>query len=93
MGPDPKTGQVPADPEQAARAMDSIKTTVEAAGLSLDGVVSVQIFCTDLKLYETLNAVYKTYFHGHIPSGRSSGRTSLRSGRHEVTGIAIKKTG
>ena len=60
MGLDPKTGQVPADPEQEARlAMDGVKTTVEAAGLSIDEVVSVQVFCTDLKLYETLNAVIR----------------------------------
>ena len=65
----PKTGQAPADPEQEARlATDGIKTTVEAAGLSMDEVLSAQVFCTDLKLYERFNAVYKTYLHGHHPA-------------------------
>ena len=44
--------------------MDEIKQTVESAGLSMDDVVSMQVFCTDLKLYDTFNDVYKTYFHG-----------------------------
>jgi enamine deaminase RidA (YjgF/YER057c/UK114 family) len=29
--------------------MDGIKQTVESAGLSMDGVVSMKVFCTDLK--------------------------------------------
>jgi reactive intermediate/imine deaminase len=95
IGLDGKTGQAPADPEQEPRlVMDGIKTTVEAAGLSMDEVVSVQIFCTDLKLYETFNAVYKTYFHGHYPARAFIGTDKLlRGGRYEVMGIAIKKTG
>jgi 2-iminobutanoate/2-iminopropanoate deaminase len=94
IGLDPKTGQAPADPEQEAhRVMDGIKTTVEAAGLSMDDVVSVEIFCTDLKLYETFNAVYKTYFHGQYPARAFIGTDKLlRGGRYEVMGIAIKKT-
>ena len=93
IGLDGKTGQAPADPEQEARrVMDGIKTTVEAAGLSMDEVVSVQIFCTDLKLYETFNAVYKTHFHGHYPARTFIGTDKLLcGGRYEVMGIAIKK--
>ena len=91
---DRKTRQAPADAGQEARlVMDGIKTTVEAAALSMDDVVSVQIFCTDLKLYETFNAVYKTYFHGDCPARAFIGTDKLlRGGRHEVMGIAIRKT-
>jgi Putative translation initiation inhibitor, yjgF family len=42
--------------------MDGFKSTVESAGLTMDDVVSVQVFCTDLKYYETFNNIYKTYF-------------------------------
>ena len=50
IGLDGKTGQAPADPEQEARlVMDGIKTTVEAAGLSMDEVVSVQRLPTGSK--------------------------------------------
>ena len=93
IGLDPKTGTPPASAEDEARlVMDGIKGTVEAAGLSMDDVVSVQIFCTDLKFYDTFNSVYKTYFHGDYPARAFIGTDKLlRGGRYEVMGIAIKR--
>jgi len=94
IGLDPKTGMPPASPEDEARlVMDGVKQTVESAGLSMDDVVSVQIFCTDLKLYDTFNGVYKTYFHGDYPARAFIGVNQLiRGGRYEVMGIAVKRT-
>src|SRR5438046_1122840 len=93
IGLDPKTGQAPADTEQEARmVMDGFKSTVESAGLTMDDVVSIQVFCTDLKYYETFNNAYKTYFHGDYPARAFVGAGSLlRGGRFEVLGIAVKK--
>jgi 2-iminobutanoate/2-iminopropanoate deaminase len=72
--------------------MEGIKKTVEAAGFTMDDLVSVQIFCTDLNLYDAFNAVYKTYFHGEYPARAFIGADKLlRSARYEVMGIAIKK--
>src|ERR1700751_6358465 len=54
IGLDPKTGQAPADAEvEGHLGMDGIKKTVENAGFSMDDIGSVQIFCPDLKLYDT----------------------------------------
>ena len=94
IGLDPKTGLAPADAEAEAHlVMDAIKKTVESAGLSMDDVVSVQIFCTDLKLYDTFNAVYKTYFHGDFPARAFIGVDKLlRNGHYEVMGIAVKRS-
>ena len=94
IGLDAKTGQAPDDPEAEARlVMDGIKKTVEAAGMSMDDIVSVQIFCTDLKYYSTFNDVYKTYFHGDFPARAFIGTDKLlRNGKYEVMGIAIKRT-
>lgn len=93
IGLDPKTGRAPTDAEQEARlVMDGIKKTVEAAGLSMDDVVSVQVFCTDLKFYDTFNAVYKTYFHDNYPARAFIGAEKLlRNGKYEVLGIAVKR--
>ena len=93
IGLDTKTGAPPASAEDEARlAMEQIKQTVEAAGMTMDDLVSVQIFCTDLKLYETFNGVYKTYFHGDYPARSFIGTDKLlRNGRYEVLGIAVKK--
>jgi 2-iminobutanoate/2-iminopropanoate deaminase len=94
LGLDAKTGAPPASPEDEAKmVMEGMKQTVESAGLSMDDVASVQIFCTDLKLYDTFNAVYKTYFHGDYPARAFIGAASLvRGARFEVMGIAVKKT-
>ena len=94
IGLDAKTDMPPASPEEEARlVMDQFKQTVESAGLSMDDVVSIQVFCTDLKLYETFNGVYKTYFHGDYPARAFLGAASLlRGGRYEVAGIAVKRS-
>lgn len=94
IGLDPKTNMPPATAEEEARlVMDGIKQTVESAGLSMDDVVSMQIFCTDLKLYETFNGVYRTYFHGDYPARAFLGAANLlRGGRYEVMGIAVKRS-
>jgi enamine deaminase RidA (YjgF/YER057c/UK114 family) len=59
----------------------------------MDDMVSIQVYCTDLKLYDTFNAVYKTYFHGDYPARMFVGIDKvLRGGRFEVMGTAIKKS-
>jgi len=94
IGVDVKTGQPPASAEDEARVvMDSIKQTVESAGLTMDDVVSMQVFCTDLKLYDAFNGVYRTYFHGDFPARAFIGADKLLlGGRFEVMGIAVKRT-
>lgn len=94
IGLDAKTNMPPASPEKEARlVMDQIKQTVESAGLSMDDVVSIQVFCTDLKLYDTFNGVYKTYFHADYPARAFLGAANLlRGGRYEVMGIAVKRS-
>lgn len=94
IGLDTKTGLPPASAEDEARmVMEGIKQTVESAGLSMDEVVSIQVFCTDLKLYDTFNGVYKTYFHGDYPARAFVGASNLlRGGRFEVAGMAVKKS-
>jgi len=93
IGIDAKTGMAPADAEEEARlVMDGIKKTVESAGLSMEDMVSMQIFCTDLKYYDTFNAVYKTYFHDNFPARAFVGTDKLlRNGKFEVLGIAVKR--
>ena len=94
IGLDAKTNMPPASPEEEARmVMNDIKQTVESAGLTMDDVVSMQVFCTDLKLYDTFNSVYKTYFHGDFPARAFLGAASLlRGGRYEVLGIVVKRS-
>jgi len=88
-----KTGKPPASAEEEATlAMEGIKETVEHGGMTMDDVVSVQVFCTDLSLYDTFNKVYRSYFHDQFPARAFVGSSALlRGAKFEVLAIAVKK--
>jgi 2-iminobutanoate/2-iminopropanoate deaminase len=90
---DPKTGQVPADPQAEAKlVMERVKRTVESAGLTMDDIVSMQVFCTDLALFEPFNSVYRTYFPHGFPTRAFLGTNALLRGAHfEVLGVAVRR--
>ncbi|HEY2809583.1 MAG TPA: Rid family hydrolase [Steroidobacteraceae bacterium] len=92
LGLDPKTGQAPADTgAEAVLVMDSVQSTLKAAGLSMDDLVSVTVYCTDLSLYDSFNRTYVGYFHGQLPARAMIGVASLlRGGHFEVQGIAVR---
>jgi 2-iminobutanoate/2-iminopropanoate deaminase len=92
LGVDPATGKVPADADAEIHlVMDSVKQTLERAGLTMADLVSVTIYCTDLDLYDKFNAVYRSYFQEHYPSRAFIGVAKLvRGARFEVAGIAVK---
>src|SRR5579872_309512 len=93
LGIDPRTGNAVADPAAEARAvMDAVKATVERAGLHMDDLASVTVYCTDLGLYDTFNGVYGGYFHGHHPARAFIGVAKLLRGAHfEVAGVAVRR--
>ncbi|HET9365503.1 MAG TPA: RidA family protein [Candidatus Angelobacter sp.] len=92
IGLDTKTGKPGATPEEEARlVLDGIKRTLEAAGLAMENLVSVQIFCSDVSLFEKFNTVYRTYFQGEFPARAFLGAGRLLfDARFEVQGIAGK---
>ena len=92
LGLDPKTGKVGATPEEEARlVLDGIKQTLESAGLTMEDLLSVQIFCSDVTLFEKFNVVYRTYFKGEFPARAFLGSGKLLfDARFEVQGIAGK---
>jgi enamine deaminase RidA (YjgF/YER057c/UK114 family) len=86
-------GEVPEDPADEARAvLDAIKDTLEQAGMTMDDLVSVQIFCSDVSNYGAFNGVYRTYFTKEFPARAFIGSGELLFGaRFEVMGIAVKR--
>ena len=71
--------------------LDAVKATVERAGLTMDDMVSVTVYCTDLNLYDTFNTVYKGYFHANYPARAFVGVAQiLRGGHFEVQGVAVR---
>ena len=71
--------------------LDQIAAVLAEAGMTMDDLVSVQVFCSDVALYDDFNAVYRTYFTGDPPARAFLGSgTLLRGARFEVMGIAVR---
>ena len=89
---DPATGKPPADVKAGARiVLDNIRRSVEKAGLTMNDLVWVQVFASNLADYAAFNEVYRTYFAGPLPARAFLGAGSLLGGAHfEVMGIAVR---
>ncbi len=92
LGVDPATGQAAADADTEAHlVLDAVKSTLEKGGLSMDDLVSVTVYCTDLSLYDKFNAAYRGYFHDHFPARAFIGVSKLVRGAHfEIAAVAVK---
>jgi 2-iminobutanoate/2-iminopropanoate deaminase len=92
IGMDPSTHKVGATADAEARlVMDAVKQTLSEAGLTMDDLTSVTVYCTELGLYDAFNAVYRSYFHGPFPARAFIGVNQLVRGAHfEVAGTAVK---
>ncbi len=78
--------------EEATLVLNDVKATLEKVGMSMDDLVSVQIFCSDVAHYDAFNRVYRTYFKKEFPARAFLGSGTLLFGaRFEVLGIAVKR--
>ena len=93
IGTDPETGAAPTEIRDEVKiVLDGMKRRLEMAGMTMDDLVTVQVFCPDLSLYEEFNAVYRTYFTGGYPARAFVGSGPLlRGGHFEVLGTAIRR--
>ncbi|MDQ3013634.1 MAG: RidA family protein [Acidobacteriota bacterium] len=92
LGIDPKTNQIPSDIEQEARLMlDGFKAVLGQAGMTMDDLVTVTLYCPDLTLFEKFNGVYRSYYKKDFPARAFIGSGPLLRGAHfEIQGIAAK---
>ena len=85
------SGQIPLDPAtmevvdgdfeaRARRVFDNLAAVAEAAGGSLDDVVKLTVFLTDLGNFATVNAVMEEYFSEPFPARAAVGVASLPKG-------------
>ncbi|NUS60344.1 MAG: RidA family protein [Lysobacter sp.] len=89
---DPDTGLlVEGDIEvQARRAFDNLKAVCEAAGGSLDDVVRLGLYLTDLDQFARVNAVMSDYFAAPYPARSTIGVSALpRGAQFEVDAIVV----
>ena len=85
------SGQIPLDPKtmefvagdfeaRARQVFDNLKAVAEAAGGSLDQVVKLTIFLTDLDNFATVNSVMEDYFQQPYPARAAVGVAELPKG-------------
>ena len=92
LGVLPGTTTIPESVEEEAHlAMQNIGAALALAGMSFDHIVQLQVFCSDVSLWERFNAVYRTYFTGPLPARAFLGSGPLLFNAHfELIGIAVK---
>jgi reactive intermediate/imine deaminase len=85
------SGQIPLDPAtmevvdgdfetRARRVFDNLAAVAAAAGGSLDDVVKLTVFLTDLDNFATVNSVMEDYFQQPYPARAAVGVASLPKG-------------
>ena len=92
-GVDLATMKVPADiKDEIKLMMDDYKSILAMAGMTMDDLVSITVYCPDLSLYSAFNDIYRTYFTKGFPARAFIGSGPLLFGmRFEMQAIAIKR--
>ena len=89
LGTDPQTGKLVAGGIEAetTQLIQNIKTVLEDAGTTLNDVVSVTVYLSNMDDFPKMNAVYKTFFtEGAYPARTTVGVAKL------VYGAAVEIT-
>ena len=92
VGQDLKTGQIPGEFEAEVRqTLDNIGLVLKEAGMSFDDVVAVNVYLTEMDLFQRMNAVYTTYFKEPRPARTTVGIARLvGAAKIEITVTARK---
>lgn len=97
------SGQVPLDPatrtivegefeDRVRQCIANVQAVLHAAGASLDDVVKVTVFLTDMELFARLNAVYGEYWGGVKPARSCVAVAALPLGVDvEIEAVAIAR--
>lgn len=90
LGINPATGELPEDfTEQARQAFENVKAIVEAAGGTMDNVMKITIFLTDMANFPAVNAVMQQYCRAPYPARSCFAVAALpKGGAVEVEAIA-----
>jgi 2-iminobutanoate/2-iminopropanoate deaminase len=91
-GQDLKTGQYPQDFETEVRqTLENIALVLKEAGFTFEDVVTVNVYLTDMELFQRMNAVYTTYFKEPRPARTTVGVVRLGGvAKVEITVTARK---
>jgi len=88
-----KDGHIPEDlDKEIHNLLDGVKGVLGEAGMTMDNLATVTVYCPDLTLYDKFNSIYRTYFSKDFPARAFIGSGPLLRGAHfEMQSIAVKK--
>jgi 2-iminobutanoate/2-iminopropanoate deaminase len=95
------SGQIALDPDgrihgytpkdQTQKALENLKVTLAAAGLTLEHVVKTTIFLTDMDEFSAVNEIYGQFFSEPYPARSTVEVARLPKDRHvEIEAIAYR---
>lgn len=95
------SGAMPLDPadgslipggvgEQTKQTLDNLKSVLEAAGSSMQRILQITIYLTDMDSFDEMNLVYGTYFAEEFPARVTVGVASLaKDAMVEMQAVAL----
>ena len=89
------SGQIPLDPKssnvveggieaQTVQVLENLKNILESIGLTLDDVVKISVFLSNLNDFQAFNRVYSKYFDKNLPA-----RTTVQAGLMAVVLLEV----
>jgi len=91
QGPRRADGSVPDGfAAQFRQALDNMKAVVQSDGLTLDNVVYVQVYLTDMNSYAEVNRVFGEYFSKNPPARAVLGVAALPDPAVAINAIAVR---
>jgi 2-iminobutanoate/2-iminopropanoate deaminase len=92
VGQDLKTGKIPEDfKAEVKQTLDNIALVLKEGGMSFANAVSVNVYLTDIGLFQQMNEVYVTYFPEPRPVRTTVAISKLvGTARIEITVTASK---
>ena len=77
--------------DQTRQALDNVKTVVEAAGLTMEHVVYIQVYLEDISKCGEMNDVFGKYFGKTPPARAVLGVAKLPEPAIQINAVAVRK--
>lgn len=91
QGPRRLDGSTPPDfKDQVRQSLENVRSVAEAAGLTMDHVVYVQVYLDDMSRYEALDRAFAEYFPKMPPARAVVGVARLPEPSVQITAVAVR---
>jgi reactive intermediate/imine deaminase len=91
QGPRRQDGSTPTNfADQIRQSLQNVRSVIEAAGLTMDHVVYVQVYLEDMNQYGELNKVFADYFPMSPPARAVLGVARLPVSAVQINAVAVR---